>query len=190
MTRAGFYRILADPHACLRWYLAAPLDAWGREVDPRLFTQGERVSVQGPLEVPLRRQGEVVSFNFGDFDMVVTPVSLNARLESLAGNDVQRIPVKIPNRVADDFEILNVCRAVSCVDESHSDFVKWSEADGRPEKVGAYRMITKLCLRSDAAAGHDIFRVAEWPIALIVSERVKKLFEELKITGIKCQRVT
>lgn len=184
------FRLLADPRSASRWHLGTPVDAGGLDVDPRLFTQGERVSEQGALRVPLRRPGEVVSFNFADFDMVVTLAAVNARLEELAGSDVQRIPVNVLHRSADQFEILNVCRVVSCIDESRSEFLQWGAADGRPEKVGTYRMITKLVVRPDAASAHDIFRIAEWPIALVVSERVRDLFEEMQVSGVKFQKVS
>src|SRR5262245_1410206 len=40
MTSGAFYRLLADPAATSRWYLMSPRDSAGREIDPRIFTQG------------------------------------------------------------------------------------------------------------------------------------------------------
>lgn len=187
MSSRKFYRLLSDPAATSRWYLKAPIDASGDAVDPRMFTQGVPVSSQPPLKLPIRRSGDVVGFNFCDFDMVVTPTAVNAGLEALVGSAIQRIPVIID---ADhEFEILNVCELVPCIDESRSLFTKWTDADGRPEKSGQYRMITKLKIDPTFAVGRHIFRVAGWPIALIVSEEVKNLLEDRKLSGLRYEQV-
>lgn len=183
-----FYELLADPAVFPRWYLKSPLDPSGNEVDPRLFTQGVPVGSQPPLRLPLRRSGPEVGFNFCDFDMVVTPASVNAELEALVGPAIQRIPVTVDARTT-EYEILNACELVPCFDESRSLFTKWTDADGRPEKVGQVRMIAKLKIDPALAKGHHIFRVAGWPIALIASEEVKDLLEARRVSGLKYDRV-
>jgi hypothetical protein len=109
-------------------------------------------------------------------------------LEALAGPAIQRVPVTVEGQGA-EFEILNVCELVQCVDERRSLLTKWTAADGRPEKVGQFRMIAKLKINPAAASGHHIFRVAGWPIALIASEEVKKLLEARDVSGLKFERV-
>lgn len=187
MTTGNYYELLADPSAVSRWYLKSPLSLDGNEVDARLFTQGVQVSHQPPLTLPVRREGDEVEFNLCDFDMVVTPSSLNVDLESLVGPAIQRIPVVVEGR-KDEFEILNVCDLVQCVDESRSLFTKWTEADGRPDKVGGFRMFAKLKIDPIAASGHDIFRIAGWPIALVVSEKVKSFFEMRNVSGVRFEQ--
>jgi hypothetical protein len=171
-----------------RWFLKSPVDSSGREVDPRLFTQGVRVASPAPLRLPLRRNGEEVSFNFCDFDMVVTPSALNAELQTLVGSAIQRIPVTIETK-AGKYEILNVCELVDCVDESRSTFTKWTDAAGRPEKVGQFRMFSNFKIKPLIAHGHHIFRIAGWPIALIASEQVKSLFETKSTSGVAYEPV-
>jgi hypothetical protein len=188
MSSGGFYRLLADPAATSRWYLKSPLDPAGDEVDPRLFTQGTPVGSLPPLSLPLRRAGDELDFNFCDFDMVVTPSAFNAELETLVGSVIQRIPVIVDGR-SDWFEILNICELVKCVDEARSVLTKWTAADGRPDKIGQYRMIVELKIDPAAAQDHQIFRIADWPIALIVSEKVKSLLEVRKVSGLRFQRV-
>lgn len=188
MTSDKFYRVLADPAARSRWYMKSPFDPAGHEVDPRQFAQGLRVAPQPPLTLALRQHGAEVSFNFCDFDMVVTPAQLNAELEALAGAAIQRIPVTFQSR-RNDFEILNVCDLVHCIDESKSLLTKWTLADGRPDKTGQFRMIAKLKINATLARGHHIFRIAGWPIALIVSGQVKDLLEARKTSGVVYERV-
>lgn len=188
MTTGRYYELVADPSAVSRWYLKSPLTPDGNEVDPRLFTQGLHVDHQPHLTLPVRRDGDEVQFNFCDFDMVVTPSAINEALELLVGPVAQRFRVAIEG-CQDSYEILNVCDLVKCVDESRSLFAKWTEVDGRPEKVGHFRMFAKLKIDPVAAAGHEIFRISGWPIALVVSEKVKSFFEENNVSGLKFERV-
>ncbi len=182
------FRLLADPNATTRWHLRAPVNAVGNEVDSRLFTQGTAAAPNLQLTIPLRRRGDQVDFNFGDFDMVVTPAALNAELEKLSGLAIQRIPVVIESSDR-KFEILNVVDQVRCIDEAHSQFTRWTAADGRSDRTGEYRMITRLRLDDQAASGHHLFRVAEWPVALIASEQVKALLENRETTGLMFEPV-
>jgi hypothetical protein len=129
-----------------------------------------------------------VDFNFCDFDMVVTPSAFKAELETLVGSVIQRIPVTVDGR-RDGFEILNVCELVKCVDEARSLLTKWTAADGRPDKIGKYHMIVELKIDPAAAKDHQIFRIADWRIALIVSEKVRSLFEVRKVSGLIFERV-
>ncbi len=188
MNSGHYYELLTDPEATSRWYLKSPVDSEGHEIDPRLFTQGLRVDHQPSLAVPLRRQGNPLDFNFCDFDMIISPASLNEAIESVAKNAIQRIPVTADNR-ENEFEILNICNLIDCVDESRSLLTKWTVADGRPEKAGQFRMIANLKINPAAASGHDIFRVAGWPIAVVVSEKIKTIFEERNVSGLKYERV-
>jgi len=187
MTTA-FYRLCADPRAGSRWSLKAPIDREGVEIDSRLFTAGARLPDMGGFRLPVREPGDEVDFNFCDFDMVVTPARVNAALAQLAGAVVQRFPVDVEGS-SREYEILNVCDLVPCVDETRTYVMRWGEADGRPDKVGEYRMLADLRINAEAAAGHHMFRIAGWPIALIVSQETKQLFEQFGVTGVSYQRV-
>jgi hypothetical protein len=178
-----FFHVIADPAATARWFLRAPTTSEGKELDARMFITGDRVDVSGPLRIFPRRLGEVVDFNFCDFDMVVTPADVNAELEKRVGSAIQRIPVDVEGSVR-RFEILNVCRRIQCLDETRSQTMKWGEEDGRPDKVGQYRMVLELKIDVSAAAGQGIFRVAEWPMALIISSEIKELFEQRRLSGV------
>lgn len=184
MTTGKFFRLTADPSAISRWYLGGPIDASGTAVDPRSFTQGVRTTSSAALTIPLRRQGEQIDFNFGDFDMIVTPAELNAELGDLVGETIQRIPVRI-GECDGKFEILNVLDLVDCFDEAASQFTRWIDADGRSDKLGEYRMITRLRIDAAAASGHHLFRLRAWPIALIGSKTVKDMLQHRRVSGLK-----
>jgi len=183
------YRILADPNAIDRWHLAAPLDKRGEEVDARIFTCSERYEGPSPLVIPQRRAGRPQNFNFADFDMPVVTPEICRSLASVAGEAVQCIPV-IVDPSLERFEILNVLDLVECVDEERSEITKWTEDDGRPDKIGHYRMITKLVLNEKKISDHRIFRVAGWEVALIVDENIKLSLERKKVSGIRFDAVS
>ena len=119
---------------------------------------------------------------------VVTP-EICRSLASVAGEAVQCIPV-IVDPSLERFEILNVLDLVECVDEERSEITKWTEDDGRPDKIGHYRMITKLVLNEKKISDHRIFRVAGWEVALIVDENIKLSLERKKVSGIRFDAVS
>ena len=83
--------------------------------------------------------------------------------------------------------ILNVVNLVKCLNEDQSSFTKWTEEDGRPDRIGDYRMVTKLRIDPKAAAGNRLFRVRGWEIALIVNDRVKDCIEGFSESGVTFQ---
>src|SRR4051812_38439738 len=106
-----FYRLIAPPNLPSRWYLKGPVDSSGNELDEREFTQCKKFTEDLDLCIPLRRVGEVVDFNFADFDMPVCVRQINEALQKFAPAGIQRIPVTVGG-VAGRFEILNVLEEV------------------------------------------------------------------------------
>lgn len=188
MSQDSFYELVADPKATSRWFLKCPLAADGSEIDPRMFTKGEPVDVLDGLSLPIRQSGAVVDVNFCDFDMIVASSVLGEVLESEVGDQLQRIPISVAGH-DHAFEIWNPCSLVDCIDESRSVFTKWTNADGRPDKVGDYRMFASLKINGASASGHDIFRLSRWPIVVVVSEKVKGILERASATGIGFVRI-
>lgn len=183
-----FYRLLVDPSEMSRWYLGSAMDMCQNEIDPRIFTQGGRVEFPPDMCVRARRAGRELDFNFCDFDMVVASSEVGEKLLKIVGSAIQRIPVMIDS-AAKAYEILNICKLVSCLDRDKSLFTEWSAKDGRPEKVGQLRMVARLKIDPAVAKGQHVFRIAEWPIAVIVSSNVKDWLVANKVSGIKYEAV-
>lgn len=184
-----FFRVIADPKANDRWFLKSPVKFNGQQIDPRIFTIGARFNGGEHLSLPLRREGNPVDFNFCDFDMVVTTKALNEAIEEIAVDLIQRVSIAVGDNSI-EYEVLNVLDTVSCINEQLSEFIKWSPEDGAPDKVGHFRMITKLFIDPDKATGHKIFRIREWKAPLIVEEEIKNLLERRRVTGIAFQPVS
>ena len=184
-----YYRLQADEKAVNRWYLDEPLDWRGEEVDPRLFTAATLYEGEKVLTVPLQYEGERVDFNFAAFDMIVVPKWLALAIQPLVGDSVQRIQA-IVHSTDDEYEILNVLASVRCIDEERTEIMRWTTQDGRPDKVGRYRMITNLKINSSKVGEHKLFRLGGWKIALIADETIKELFEKHKVTGVGFELVS
>jgi hypothetical protein len=101
---------------------------------------------------------------------------------AVVGADVQFVPVGIAGQ--DGMLVLNALRVLCCLDEEHSEFVKWTKQDHRAELAGQYRQITKLVL-NNAAIPHDVhvFRIEGSLVELVVSEAVKDAMERVGCLG-------
>ncbi|MFO0755162.1 MAG: hypothetical protein U0359_01620 [Byssovorax sp.] len=135
------------------------------------------------------RPGRSLDFCLTSFGDPLAREPLARAMVEIVGSDLQCLPV----RVGDDkeFSLLNAIRLVQCFDEERSEFLKWTERDNRPDKLGEYRMVTRLRLdaRKIPPDAH-VFRVELWPVALIVSEVVKATMEHVGCSGAKFREVT
>ena len=165
-----------------RWFLRAPLDANSKEVDPRTFTSGVRSTSSGVLTIPVRQWGTPMDFTLADFSMPVVRKYVGDVLEQVAPGDLQRIPARVVSR-PEDYEVLNVISVVNCLDEARSEVSRWTQEDGRPEKVGQYRMVTNLHVDPRRVGKAQVFRIDGWKVALIISEFVRDALIGRKITG-------
>lgn len=135
-----------------------------------------------PLHAEVTHVGQVLQFCLTSFAIPIATQSLADAIAYVAGADVQCIPITIANQTG--MVVLNAVRIVQCVDERQSKFVKWTEHDQRPDKVGKYHCFNKLVL-DNATIPPDahFFRIKDWTVALIVSETVKTAMERVGCYG-------
>jgi len=196
-----YYRIEDDVDVKGRWFLDGLSDSKGRRLDSRDFIYGLSieigpplrisladqdviVDVHDPLRVSLRTEGIALDFTFADFEMPVVTARVAELLETICGPDIQRIAVEVPGRNS-AFEIINVVPCPNCIDRQRSEVEWWTEADGRPEKLGKPRMVTKLAIDNRKVGEHHIFRPDGWVVALVVSDVVKQAIENARVSGVK-----
>ena len=126
--------------------------------------------------------GRVLDFCLTTFAAPIATSALAEAVQSVAGADVQCIPVTISGQTG--MYVLNCLRVIRCLDESKSEFLKWTEQDHRADLAGQYRQVTKLVLeRSPIPIGAHFFRIKDWDVALIVSETVKNAMERVGCYG-------
>ncbi|MDY7807758.1 imm11 family protein [Burkholderia stagnalis] len=170
-----------------RWYLGQPATPEG-EVLPGTFCKGQSWLDPRPLTVKVRQVGEPANFNHSGFAEYIVSAEIMSHLrEILDPTTIQGIPIFIDG-CPEKYEVLNVLDIVDCVDEENSYFTRWTIEDGRPERVGDYR-ISLLRIDPARAKGHHLFRVKGWNIALICSEMVKECLEQFGVTGIRFKPV-
>lgn len=172
-----------DVQFSYRWFLDEPLSARGKEIDAREFTYGQPYAGPRPERVPIGQAGPPVEFNMAAFDMPVVSQEIARRLSVIAPREIECFPVAVGSSIV-RYAILNAVHREACVDEQHSIIMRWMPGDGRPDLVGTYRMVSNL--RIDPALTHnrDIFRIQDWEVALIVSERIKDALDDIPDLGV------
>lgn len=179
MTR--YFRLLDDVTVPKRWHLGSATLADGTE--PRLRAAIRFESSETP-SIPVTHTGRVLDFTITSFAVPVANRRLTDAVTDVAGADVQPIPVNIAGQPG--MFVLNTLRTLRCVDELHSEFIKWTKQDHRADLAGQYRQITKLVL-DEAKIPRDaqIFRIEGSLVELIVSAAVKDAMERVGCLGAK-----
>ena len=195
------YYSLEDVDLDGRMFLGNLYDGTGAELDSRDFTCGipfktplkvhlwnseELVEIQHPMRFSLYQSGRPLEFTFNVSSVPVVSSRIADLISKMAAVDIQRVPVLIDPDLG-GYEIINLVSRVPCIDTKASRIMWWTEADGRPDKVGQPQMITKLAIDPDRVGGHDIFRLQSWEGPLIVSERLKRALEAERVTGVTFQ---
>jgi hypothetical protein len=176
---AAFYRVLVDPSAQMDWYPAAPADASGNTIDPRVFTSCVRYD--GPqLSMPTRVAGRAAPITFGPFDVPILRPDIAARIATVAPDDVQLVAVSTEHGQR---TILNVMAQPDAIDPERTVGERWPESAGRQDKIGRYRTILHLFIDPARVGPSFVFRPDGWRSALIISESVRKELTEEQLTG-------
>jgi hypothetical protein len=184
----SFYRFGSSAEPEGRWYLGAPLNPMGGEIDPRQFTQGTRADTLDGLVIQKRRHGQPIDFTLADFDMPVASERLAEVLLQHVKDSVQLLPAAVHGEQGKYF-IVNAVRAIPCISDKDSLVMRWNESDGRPEKTGSYRMIAEPVLTAANHRGEPIFRAAGWEVMLLCTEALRTVVERLGFTGIEFLRI-
>lgn len=206
MVKRTYFEIVDDVDLRGRWFLNGLFDRSGTRFDSREFRYGIRVEtgppfniglyaeeksveVELPLRISLRREGNPIDFTFADFDVPVVTSNVATILASVAGENIQRVPVVVESR-KEEYEIVNVISRVECIDKIASE-IQWFEEgnDVRPDLAGKPEMITKLVIDSSQAEGYHMFRPKGWEVVVIVSDLVKDALEAACGSGIKFRAV-
>ena len=184
---ADFFEIGLDYNDSTRWYLGQPGTAEGKLL-PGTFWNCAPWTDTRPLSVEIKKSGMPATFNHSGHSVYIVVTETMSLLRNVIDPQVfQGIPVSIIDH-AGDYEILNSLDCVDCVDEQHSEFRRWTAEDGRPERIGDYKM-SLFRIDPDRARGHDLFRAKGWEIALICSEKVKRCLENAGVTGIRFKSI-
>lgn len=166
-----------------RWFLDEPLTAAGEEIDEREFAEGVRYTGPVPAVVPVYNPGRELAFNLGAFDMPVVSTAVADIIGHAAAGDVECFPVKVPGAKG-SYQILNAVHSLDCLDEQRSEFTRWRAGDHRSDLVDQYRMISTIRIDPQRTGHHHVFRIKNWPIALLVSDTIKDALVTIPELGV------
>lgn len=176
-----YFRLRDDMTIRGRWHLAEVLLPKGAE--PPLDS-GIQLRDNGRLHAAVSHTGRVLDFCLTSFNTPVATTELAQTVSRVAGPDVQCLPLEIAGQAG--WSVLNAVRVIRCLDESRSEFLKWTKDDHRSDLAGQYRQVTKLVLNATGIPGDaHFFRVEGWLVALVVSEAVKQAMESAGCSGAK-----
>jgi hypothetical protein len=180
-------RVLADhPGFPDQWFLDEPLTASGEEIDAREFTEGTPYRGPAPSVVPVGNPGRELAFNFGAFEMPVVSSAVADVVRRIAPGDVELFPVDVPG-AKERYLILNAIHALDCLDEQRSEFTRWQVGDHRSDLAGQYRMISTIRIDPARTRNHPIFRIKNWPIALLVCSALRDALQGIPELGVVFQ---
>jgi hypothetical protein len=175
------------------WYLHEVVNEHGEEILPINFNQGLPfdTSLHGQLTVRQFVIGEPVDFRHTYRAVPIVNVALAEVIEQIEPEAIQRIPIAVLGVIDDieisrhtDYEILNIIHKVDCLDFDNINVERYTATYDPPEKIGQIRALSGIKILPGKAIGHHIFRLGEWDIIVLVSNRVKDEIENRGFTGL------
>ena len=173
-----YYRLTDDMGYPNRWHLGqiGSVDNWRLVHSMPHFSQ--------PLGIEVFRIGAEMDFTLTEtYGIPVVSSRIKEALGDLEDVSFLELDVLEGNTQGSYFAMVTLKR-IDCVDERRSEFQKFEENDPvRPDKAGHYRGFMKLRIIAKRAGSSDIFRLNRFETAIIVSEKVKDLLDNLDATG-------
>jgi hypothetical protein len=166
-----------------RWYLDSPVGPGGEWLGTTL-TRIQRYDGPTPLESRVHHEGPPLELTITQGAVPVVSERVAEIILKHARDEVHLIPVEVAGA---PFKLwaINVLAEADCVDEQRSgQVVRYTEGDGRPDKIGEYSLIVELRIDPARAGGHAILRPRGWHVTVLVAE---PLANDLVRAGVRCR---
>jgi hypothetical protein len=140
-------------------------------------------------ELRVAYKGNKVNVTFSDFDILIVDSTAQPFFPN---NDVQLFPVKVigESKSNQNHSLMTIINEIDCLDEQKSEFEVFKQNDEiRPDLAGTYSNIYKIVIDQSKVGDTDIFRLKDFNVAVIVSEKLKKELVKNRVTGIKFMEV-
>jgi hypothetical protein len=166
----SYFRLVDDVYIPGRWHLGEVKRGSRAALG---LINGIRVDEAECLSVEATHPGRPLEFSLTSFAVPIVTDKLGEAISRVAGSELQLLPISIDRAHA--HLVLNPTRLIDCLDETRSKFTKWTPNDLRSDLAGQYREVTKLYIAPrEIPSDAHIFRIMNWPVALIVSDLLKK----------------
>ena len=182
----NFFQLRYDDSIADSWEIAAEwLNEDGSWKDVWSFSRGEYLLNPPILSFAIRKHGRVMDWNFCNFNIVVVSKRLAETLCVLAPSEIQLVPCQV--RTDDEFFILNILNCVDCLSYERSSI---DYGIPGPTVNQIPRGVRNLVVDPVKIGSHQILRLANWTVAIILSEYVFRTIEGEGITGAYYVRVS
>lgn len=179
-----YYRLLDDLRLRNRWFLGDinflhENDMWN------YISANEVINLQDNYAVDISQKGKPLDLTFGNFEILIC----NGKAAEIFGNDVQKISITIKGEVAQYF-IIVIKSELDCIDKEQSVFKTWEIGNEiRPDLAGTYQCFSKIVVDPKKINDQNIFRIKGFNVAVIVSSKIKNLFESNNFSGVTFREV-
>jgi hypothetical protein len=181
------YSLNDDFREPIRWYLNVPSCKDGEDLTWS-FNSSKRYGQIKPLFTGIRQEGRRVDFAFGAFDIPILNSAAMAVFQTFAGECVEFIPTKVEGE-RDDYFIMNIVAEAECLAEGASLIMWWNAEDGRPDRIGTYRMLAGKVYDCRITAFPPIFRLSKFSVRMIVRDDLRRAIDDAGLTGLICNEI-
>lgn len=162
-----------------RWHLG---DVMRGGYSMKVKLESRRPVIDGPVDVEVTDKGRGLDFSLTAYNVPIASNRLALAIAVVAGSNLQRLPATIGGNGG--YEVLHCTRLVNCLDESRTEFTKWTKDDFRPDKAGEYHIVRNLMVDPDRIPiDAHFFRIGGWAVALIVSQELRAAMEHAGCLG-------
>ncbi len=186
-----FFDLKLDVYVPGRWYLAAPTNIAGEEIDDIWrFSEGRPVEGSGSLRIPIYRPGKPLDFTTAGAGRTPVISELIASVfRAMAPNDVQLFEATVDGQ-AESYYVLNVARQIRCIDDAASEEVQRYTGEGaQAHRAGEYRAVSGLRIDKSKVGDARVFRLWGWHPPIIVDGDLKEALERTGIVGARFDEV-
>lgn len=177
-----FYRVVEDTSHESYWWLGQ-VQSETQGFGGHQLTAGRHVDPPEKLRVRVQRSGAPTNFSFALAFVPIVSTRITELINKLAPGAVEAFPVEVGAHKT-GYDALNVVRVLEAIDRERSEYILWKPEDERPDKIGQFRQVHPMVIKSDLRQEAGIFRPVGWEIALIVSAGLKKELERMGPLGV------
>lgn len=150
--------------------------------DVWMFTQCRpAIGAISPVPVEILADGPVADFNDSNYAVIISRRLADFLRDFLPADAAEYLPADVSGAEG-EWEVLNLLESIDCLDRERSKIEYRDMSD--PDRPGEPRSVNRMVLDPLRASGHDLFRLKDWKVAVIASERFKNAFQKAGFTGI------
>lgn len=168
-----YYEMANDMSEESGWILGAIVDDAGSFVIDYEYMRGVVDESLGGLSIEVLDDSPPRDITFATLGAMIVSERARRVFDRIPSVSVQYIDVAVPG-MDDRFWIANILTAVDCIDERMFRVERFKPGDlVRPDRIGQIKQIDTLWIDEERARGHDLFRLKDCLIPVIVSDDMR-----------------